>query len=167
MMNKIRVVDRQKPTDVPCLIEVDEYVPLSFRTSREPQGSSFLRVGNYSTTLTEMLINPDTGLLRGVTLTSFERFSEWPALGETTPSEGLPVLSVDWGDSYSVDVERDFQVSLRGDQLLIWWDDVAAPSNSLTFGRVQFLVFESELRGIRFFDLSGEEVSTLAAHAQG
>jgi len=80
-----------------CLIEVDEYVPLRFRTYERPLGVSYLHLGNQRTSLLELLIDAKSQILRGITITIFPALSPWPQIGERTVSRGLPKLDVSWG----------------------------------------------------------------------
>jgi hypothetical protein len=165
-MTKIEVTGNHNPIGAPCLIDVDEFVPLRFRTYHQPIGAVYLRIGNYSTTLTELIVDPGSRILRGLTLTSFESFDAWPNLGSVASLKGLPILRVDWEKGPRIDVRRDFHVSLRANELLVSWGDMANPSASFVFGKVQFFISESELRGVRFFDLTAGQTSLLAYHAR-
>lgn len=170
-MNTIQVTGVRNLADAPSLIEIDEFVPLRFRTYNEPLGSAYLRLGDRSSTLVELIVDPASSLLRGVTLTSFDLFRPWPTLGRTIASDGLPVLATQWDQSdrslLAVDINRDFDVSMLGNQLLISWGDLADLSGSSVHGRAHFLFAGNELAGIRFFDLSETEAALLTSHAQG
>src|SRR5207247_4270466 len=79
-MTTIEISGTQDIRNAPCLIEVDEFVPLRFRTYERPIGAAYVRVGNYSTTLVELIVDPISKLLRGLTLTSFECFAVFPTI---------------------------------------------------------------------------------------
>jgi len=161
-MNTIEITDVQNLENLPFRIEVDEFVPFRFRTYERPLGAAYLRLGNYRTTLTELIVDPKSNLVRGITLTSFESLVPWPTLGPAAPSVGLPVLSVDWQKGNRIDLTCDFTVSLRGGELLIAWDNTNDLSRTATFGKAEFLISKAELRGVRFSGLSDREGELIA-----
>jgi hypothetical protein len=163
-MNTIPISGSKSIEDIPCLIEIDEFVPLRFRTYTEAIGAAYVHLGNKSTTLTELIFHPGSRVLRGVTLTCFASFSPWPDIGEATSSEGLPVLLLDSSPSRTVVIEREFQVSLRADELLISWGNLSQLSSRLVFDKVQFLIGENELKAVRFSKLSEKEVDLLTSY---
>jgi len=150
--------------DLPCLIKADEYIPLRFRTYIEALGAQYFRVGNHDTVFMEIMVDPDSNLLRGVTLVSLESFVPWPTIGEPVPVPGLPVFSIGWDernrlDMNWIDIDCNPYLSFRGRELLIAWEDIASDSVS----NVQFFVSNGRLAGIRFFDLTERLVWLLAA----
>lgn len=112
--------------------------------------------------LVELIVNPLSHLLRGATLTLFDSFAPWVAPNETVPSKGLPLLLIQDVKGRRTDTTSDFSVSMRDNELLLAWDDLAQVSRSSVYGNVQFLVVDDNLSGIRFFDLSLEAVSLLS-----
>jgi hypothetical protein len=163
-MNTVQMSGSDSPADAVPSIEIDEYVPLRFRTYRKAIGAGYIRLGNYQTTLTELIAHPASRTLRGVTLSFFKSYVDWPRIGATAPTEGLPVLRADWGSGNRIDITRDFSVSLRENELLVAWDELSDLSSSLVFGNAQFLITGSELRGIRFFNLSDQDVRALGSY---
>lgn len=174
-MNPILTTGVQKLPDAPCVIEVDEYVPLRFRTYDKPLGSVYLNLGNRSTSLADLMVDPISRVLRGVTLTSFEKFAAWPKIGTTNPVEGLPALTGPWNvperdlpmlEYKSVNMSVDFSVSLRGNELVIFWGDLASLSGSSVFEKLQCYISGSELRGVRFFNLDHRDAELLTSHGK-
>ena len=161
-MSRIPITEFQELAGVPCLVEVDELVPLRFRTYDRPIGAEYLRLGNHSTRLAELIIDPLSHLLRGATLTLFDSFAPWVAPNETAPSRGLPRLLMQNATGRRIDANSDFSVSMKDNELLLTWDDLARVSKSSVYGDVQFLLVGDNLSGIRFFDLSPEAVSLLS-----
>src|SRR5262245_56875639 len=72
---------------------VDGYVPLAFESCCDRSPAGYLRLGNYSTTLVELAVEVGTQVLRGLTVVSIDRISEWPGFGVTDVEDGLPTLS--------------------------------------------------------------------------
>lgn len=174
-MTPVRVKNIDDCTLLPYTIDVDEYVPLRFRLREPSFGSAYLRLGNYSTSLAEIMVNRATRLLQGVTLTSFESYGLWPIIKETTIVQGLPILTGPWDvperdlptlEFKSTDLSVDFVVSLRKNELLIFWSDLSTVSSSSVFESVQCYMKESELCAIRFFDLTDKQVSNLNTYGK-
>lgn len=166
MDDVFRVSRFESPTDAECLIEVDSYVPLRFRTYARPLGSSYLRVGDRNRSLIEFLVDPNIGLLRGITLTSFADISEWPGMAMCDRSQGLPVFELSWGKANRIDVDREFRVSVRDGEILVYWDTVTQ-CDAATFSRVQFLSVGGHLSGVKFAKFAPDEIKTLTSHVQG
>ena len=59
---------------VPCLVEVDPYLPLSFKTypGVAPR-ALYYRIGNFHTSLLEIGIEPSSMVIRKVSLISFDK----------------------------------------------------------------------------------------------
>jgi hypothetical protein len=149
-----------------CLLHIDDYVPLDFRTNESPIGASYVRLGNCATTLLEIAVEPNDRILRGVTITSFEVVSEWPEVEVTSKSEGMPVLGSYDGQPMRIDLQVAFQVSVRDGEILVFWGELHGCHES-DFQRVHCLVCDGQLRGIRFSGLSDAEVALFTTHAQG
>lgn len=162
MNDVFHVLRYESPPDAKCLIEVDEYVPLRFRTYERPLGASYLRVGDLAGSLVELLVDPTTGLLRGVTVTSFPALSAWPIVAARDASQGLPVFAVSWGRMNRIDAGVDFSVSVSGTEVLVYWQALDRCEASSFQGRVRFLSVDGHLAGVHFAGLSPNEVKTFA-----
>jgi hypothetical protein len=164
-MKKALSVVEITAVQAPCKLEFDEYVPLRLRTYDRPIGANYVRLGNYSTTLLELIVEPNTKVLRGVTVTSYEVLGDWPDLRIVSDADGLPVLSPMFDGANRVDLEEEFRVSVRKGEVLVFWGDLGECSQS-NFAQVHCLVHDGQLRGIRFSGLSDEESKLFASHAQ-
>lgn len=153
------------PVQGPRLLVLDEYVPLRLRTYERPLGASYVRLGNYSTTLLEVVVDPNRNVVRGLTIISYDTLSEWPDLAVVSYSDGLPVLAAVFGPANRIDLKEEFRVSMRKGELLVFWGDLSRCSQ-IDFAQVHCLVQEGQLRGIRFSGLSDKESELFASHAQ-
>jgi len=154
----LTVTSVQPVREEPLLLEIDEYVPLRLRTSREPLGAAFLRLGNRSTTLLEIAVEPYAQRVRGVTLTFFEKLSPWPSFSVENTAEGLPVLATAFEDRKVVDLQQDFGVSIREGEVLLFWGSPGACDVCEFRGRVRFLIQNGKLAGVWVLGLSREEI---------
>ena len=142
------------------LLHFDEYVPLRFRTYTDGIGAGYLRLGNYSTSLLELIIEPCTQMLRGFTVTSFNRLSTWPQFSVRDVSRGLPVLSTDFDFEGSgiLDLPIEFRVSVREREVLVAWADLEQ-CDAYRLDRIRFLVQGGYLRGIWITELTEVEMN--------
>jgi len=164
-INSIQIAAVQSLVDVSCLIIVDEYIPLRFRTFDKPLGASYLRLGNYQTSLLEIIVDPTSNVLRGATVTSFDAYSPWAKINETVAiKDGLPVLATEWRNGRLIDLELDFSVALRANELLVWWGNLESLSCISVFGRVRCMLMGDQLLGLWFQCLTDGEVGLLASH---
>lgn len=150
----------------PFTLDIDELVPLQLRAGQETAGAGYLRLGNFSTTLLELGVEPYSQVLCEVTVTSIEELSPWPSFAVGGTSDGLPVLATDFEGWRVVDLQRDFRVAVREGEILLSWEKLD-PCDACDFeGRVRFLVRKGRLVGIWFTGLSQEEVELFSSHAR-
>jgi len=160
-----RVSRYEAPLDAKCLIEVDDYVPLRFRTYERPLGASYLRVGDRTKSLVELLIDPNQGLLRGITVTCFSALSSWPHMETREVALGLPVLAVPWGKANRIDSGVDFSVSVHGSDILVSWAALDRCDASCFQDRVRFLAVDGQLAGAHFSGLEPDQIKAFLRHA--
>lgn len=165
-MNTIlSVVEARRVSTALCLIEIDEYLPLRFRTYAQPIGAAYLRLGNYTTTLTELIIEPNLRIVRGLTITAYDCLSPWPDFAAHMLGEGMPVLDVNFTTTNYVDLCEAFSVSIFDGKLLVFWQKLGNCS-AYTFGsNVQFLLSNGCFCGVCFTGLSQEQEKIFAAHS--
>lgn len=170
-MNTIQVLGVHSMQDDLCVIEMDEFIPLSFKSYSNVLGGVYIQIGNHTTTLMDIVVDPVSRVLRGATLICFDSFAPWPSMGQKRVSEGLPRLSGPWDrsdhsrlDYQAISIHRDFWVSIRGDECLIYWGNLADELQSAIFGRMEFFFVAEELRGIRVSELSQQEQSLIASY---
>jgi hypothetical protein len=161
MIDVFRVSRFEQPQDASCIVEVDEYIPLRFRTYERPLGVSYLRLQGPPGALVELLIDPNIGSLRGVTVTSLTRFSLSSEVHVTQASVGLPVFSLAWnGRRMAADVACDFRVAVREASVQVHWGDVGKCEAAVFRDRVRFLTADESLVGIEFSGLSPADIET-------
>lgn len=162
----LRVSGGKASSGVPCSIEIDEYVPLRCRTYQEPLGAGYLRLGNYSTRLIELAIEPRVQVLRGVTITSISGVSPWPDFSVMNVVDQLPVVSTSFVGGEVVDLRDNFEVAARSGELIAFWGDLAL-CTGLRCGRTCFLMKDQVLAGAWFTGLTERETKLFVSHAGG
>lgn len=158
-------IDCAIPCSLPGTIEVDPYVPLSFRTYADVlAGPKYYRLGNFQTSLLEIVVDPDSSLVRGLCLVSCDHLA--PAnkpieLHATRVEWGLPMVRSGFLRENRRDFRRELNVALTKDIFVIDWgcDDVA--DLSIRHDRISFYIVDSKLCRIAFSHLTKEEVATL------
>lgn len=165
MSTSLNIIGTAESSGLVCRLEFDEYVPLRFRTYDQPIGATYIRLGNYSTTLMELIIDPHSNCLRGLTITSYDKIHSWPSLVATTVSHGLPILAAEFGSINRIDLRLGFEISVRPSEILVSWETLYK-CDAITFSdHVQFLIHEGRLIGARFVGLSDRESHLFASHA--
>jgi hypothetical protein len=147
-------------------IAIDEYVPLRFRTYREPLGVGYIRLGNYSTTLVELALEPRTQVVRGVTVTSIDELAPWPELEVLDRVEGLPAVSTSFEGGERVDLRDEFHVAVRSGEVIVFWAGLTR-CNGYQFGDACFLTVNGVLAGVWFTGLTNGDVRLFESHAGG
>lgn len=172
-MNPIQITDIKAPEDFPCSVKVDKFVPIRFRTYETPIGLIYLNIGNRSTTLADIIVDPVSRILRGFTVTSFKPFVEWSAVNVGRALDGLPVLTGNWDKpevprlEYTViDASVDFSCTLRNNVVLFFWDDLRRATHRSIFNNVRCYATDRELCGIEFADLTEDQIALLEFHGK-
>jgi hypothetical protein len=166
MNHTLKVTNIAEPGGIPCRLELDRYVPMRFRTYEGAIGAALVRLGNYKTTLLELHIEPPSGMLRGLTVTCYDELAPWPTLAVTSTVRGLPELAVRLEGAKRLDLVRDFQVSVQAGEVLVYWDEVRDCQATTFADRVQCLIHDMQLSGVRFIGLTDHEVTLFASHAR-
>lgn len=164
MVQHLRIVGLESATTMPYLLQIDEYVPIRFRTYHEQIGAVYLRLGNGSTQLLELIIAPRVGVVRGATATMVDTFSPWPAFEPLTISDAsLPILAAKFDKRNYVDLPVPFQFAVRGNEALLFWADLEK-CEMFTFNAMKWLARDGELVGLWFTELSTEQLAQLRTH---
>jgi len=166
MSDFFRVLRTEPASGAECFVEVDDYVPLRFRTSERPLGSSYLRLGDQVSSLAEILVDPNIGLVRGITITSFAGLAKWPRFEVETIEQGVPILNVSQGNRNRVDTGVQFSVSVQGSDVLMYWAPMQHCKASVLLDRVRFLTVGDQLAGVVFRGLSDEQSKRFMTHAR-
>lgn len=147
-------------------LSIDEFVPLRFRLYREPVGAGYLRLGNYATTLMELLVDPRSAALIGLTLTSVDGTVPWPEFTPASVRNGGVALRSPLAGAMHRDLAIEFRFALAADRALIFWSDLN-DCEVARIGKVQFLVVDGRVAGVLFEGLAKREVDVLRAHCVG
>jgi hypothetical protein len=151
-----------------CQIEIDDYVPLRFRSYVGTLGVKYLRIGNFETSLLEFLLEPESLVIRGFTLTSFDKSHEPMKIQSLPTDEGLPVILLKDEQEFQgptgaprIDLREEFSVGLGENFVEIDFGGIAAASNAVKIGNVVFFTKVGRLVGIRVTELKPEQLSIL------
>lgn len=168
MHEALRVSGHESPLDASCLIEVDDYVPLRFRTYDYPLGASYLQLGDGKKSLVELLVDPTRGHLRGITVTAFPALSAWPQFSSEDGPHGLPVFATPPLVSKRAEVRSNISVAVsdNNSNILLYWAPLENCRTSTFEGRVHFLEKDGLLAGVHFGQLSSKEVKLFASQAR-
>jgi hypothetical protein len=167
-MRELVITGVREIGDVRCELEFDGFIPLQIRTYQEPIGAGFLRLGNYSTTLLELAIEPHSQTVRGAVITSMSELAAWPALSIVSQMDGLPVLATDFQEWRVIDLDLGFEVATRASEFVAFWGPLDG-CTAYACGRFRFLAHEGRLVGILCVELTSEEQSSirsLVAHQE-
>src|SRR5436305_719815 len=119
------VVTGTVEVEAPCIVEVDPYVALSFKTYPEVlPGARYFRIGNFDTSLLEIGIDPSLFAIRSVCLVSFDKVLARDQTCEQLGVQevlGLPMVSLASLPGNRIDEQCDFGVCLCDDSFVIDW----------------------------------------------
>jgi hypothetical protein len=144
----------------PVVIEVDDYVPCRVRTYGRPIGAHYLRIGNLKTSLFELILEQESGVIRGFTLTYFDKLVQCPTLTAVPRLKGLPKLNVPGSTARSTDVKREIEVSTEG-ELAIYWGDISGVDAVIEYENIAFCRCQGELVGAVVMGLEDRQLAMI------
>lgn len=165
MADTLEVVDLLLPKGAACHVAIDRYVPLRFLAFTPRARPAYVRLGNYRTRLFDILLDPSSGAACGVTLCFFDMFSMWPKMDEQKAAQGLPVFDAKLGPAERIDTTHDFEVAMKGDEMLVSWGTLEGTSRVEFRERLVFHVRERVLRGVSLQGLTNDEIEILRSSA--
>ncbi|QDQ25891.1 hypothetical protein FNU76_05735 [Chitinimonas arctica] len=152
------------------VIEVDDYIPLSVRTySGLLGGVLYLRLGGSKTNLLELLLSPESGVVRGITLTTFDKMHTSNIPEEGVTEQGLPIFDLGSDDfkrlesGFGFDQHCPLSVGLRDDFVEIELFGISSYNRAIRHGKMVFLLNGMELVGVRV-ELSREQAKKFKLH---
>jgi hypothetical protein len=151
-----------------CRVEVDEYVPLRFCSYEGTLGVRYVRLGNFSGSLLEFLIDPYSMTVRGFTLTCFDAVHQPRAIAVLPRTAGLPIIKLS-EDFYGpigaqrVDIREAFSVGFGEDFVEINLGKLSEAQRVVVAGTAEFYVGATGLVGIRVVGLAEQQVSMVKA----
>jgi hypothetical protein len=151
--------------------QIDEYVPVSYRSYPGLMGAKYLRVGNFKTALLEFLLDPISYTIRGITLLSFDRVHIPIDFQIISESSGLPIIDIQKsgfdglaGGDNKADLNCKISVGLTSNCFEIDFFGIENSNRKINCGRSQFFLKNEVLTGIRFVNLLENEFSILKNH---
>lgn len=157
-------------TSFQSLVEVDDYLPLKFRTYSEPLGGvRYIRIGNGETRLLELIVPADSMVVRGCTVPLIDRKVDHLLTGPEQFSLGLPIIDLaDYEFSGPPSAQRldapiDFAAAVERDAVEFQFGGARSFDRAIRCGDVRFLVQQSDLVGIRITNRSPSEIELFAA----
>lgn len=155
-----------KQSELPVSIEIDSYVPLAVRTFTAPIGAVFYRVGNFDTSLVELPIDPNNGLVRGIKVVSFDRVGSGVSDKHLPTTEGLPVVAPEYVPTKRLDEAMEVTVSLIGNRFFVDWSNGQQAESRTKHGRMTFLLGNGLLLGAVIEEVTEKEAQQLRIHLQ-
>jgi hypothetical protein len=165
----LRVTDVEEAAKAPSIVNIDPYVPISFRSRDQPiPGARYIRLGNFKTQLLELQFPAESLALSGFTLVSGEGTEHGGLTGDGPSSLGLPVIYLPEGEAFStagriprLDIQVEVTVSCTDGQAEIRLGAAGSFNRKFLHERVQFLLSDDVLVGLRVTDLTEKERRTL------
>lgn len=153
----------------PCIVDVNYYVPLSFATHNRPLiGARYALLGNAKDQFIELQFPTDSLTLSGFTLLGCKTSSQQILSGQATSVVGLPEFILP--EDVVFEGTKSPQARLYAEVCLSCFNGVAEVSigTSKVFNlivihdRVQILLLDDILVGLRVLNLTDEERQTLS-----
>ncbi len=163
----LRVTGVEEASQAPCIVDIDYYVPVSCK-SHCPMGVRHVFLRNSDTQLFELKLPLDSLVLKGfvLVLVSGNAFSRGALRGDGPAIAGLPVISLPEGKEFSgwlprLDIQAEIGMTCTGRLVEVTLGAGETFNRRIVHGRVQFLLADDVLVGLRVLDLTEEEQHTL------
>jgi hypothetical protein len=161
----LRVTDVQGASEALCIVNIDSYVPISFRSRSQPfAGARYIRLGDFKTQLLELQFPAESLAVSGFTLVLGEGAAHGGLKGDGPSAAGLPIVSLPQGGAFSdagmipwLDIQTNVVVSCADGCAEVKLGAAGTFNRTIVHGRVQFLVSDDALVGLRVLDLSEKE----------
>jgi hypothetical protein len=160
----LRVTGVQEAFETSATISIDAYLPIKFRSRSEPiRGARYIRLGNFKTQLLELQFPAESLTLCGFTLVSGTGVAH--ALpGEGQSAAGLPVIALPQGENFRtvagiprLEIQTDVTLSCSDQYAEVRLGAAKIFNHRVGYGRVQFLLADDVLLGLRVLDLNEQE----------
>jgi len=157
--------------ELPCVVEVDPYVPFIFKTYDEVlPGPRYFQIGDFDRSLLEITIDRSSLIIRGVCLVGFHQVLTGDELREPRdiPEKlGLPVVSANTLVGDRTEEACDFGVCLGDGVFTIDWARTGVLDSVVRYQQLSFFLRGRELRRISVAELSSSQMAILAEHLLG
>jgi hypothetical protein len=161
----LRVTDVQEASEALCIVNIDSYVPISFRSHSQPvAGARYIRLGDFKTQLLELQFPAESLVLSGFTLVSGAGAAHGGLRGDGPSAAGLPIVSLQQGEAFStagkiprLDIHTNVTVSCADGHAEVRLGAAETFNRRILHGRVQFLLSDDVLIGLRAVDLNEKE----------
>jgi hypothetical protein len=161
----LRIKGVQEVCEALCIVDIDPYVPISFKSRSQPiAGARYIRLGDFKTTLLELQFPPESLAVSGFTLVSGEGAAQAGLEGDGPSAAGLPIVCLPQGEAFSnnariprLDIKTDVVLSCADGRADVKLGASETFNRTVTHGRVQFLILDDLLVGLRVLDLTESE----------
>lgn len=164
-MSKIQITGID-PTKWSTYIELDGYVPISFRSYEFALGGvRDARILNDGGSFLELKMGLNSTTLRGFTLLSFEKIHEPQTMNNLVEISGLPILAIDETrfegreSTQYLDLPGTFSVGFGKDFVEIDLGMLSTATRVAVCGPARFFIDAFSLVGIQVSGLSEEEIA--------
>lgn len=155
-----------RPSELTVGVEVDPYIPIAARTFTAPIGAAYYRVGNFDTSLVELPIDIDSGIVRGIKIVSLDRLGSGVRDEQLPTEQGLPVVALESVPWKRLDEAREVTVSLIGSRFFVDWSNGQQIESRATLGRMTFFLGGGALLGAAIENITDTEARQLEVHLQ-
>jgi len=123
-----------------CLIEIDYYVPFTITIDNKNKyvPKIYWRMGDIRTSLIEICINEESGVLKDITLVSVNKVKlvDNKINDIDNVKNGIPIFNIKSNvENGLIDEKRDFEVYLNKDYIMVAFENSKGSCNYIKFGR--------------------------------
>lgn len=158
--------------EIKTAINFDKHVPFSLTTWNKLLGAKYLRLGDFEDNLLEIMLDPISFVMRGLTLVCFNKIHQPKNLSVFSEEVGLPVLDLTKSgleklhEASRADVRCQFTIGMGPNFVELDLFGIAYSDAVVRRDRVEFYSRNKALVGVRIISLKIDELSVFESHAQ-
>lgn len=156
--------------DIQVKFEFDEYIPFSVATHEGLLGAKYLRLGDFERNLLEIMLDPISFTVRGLTLVCFSKLHVPMELRELPVQTGLPVVDLlnseltELAEKPWAELKANFTLGIGLNFLELDLFEIVDADNIIRQGQLEFYCRGKALIGLRLNGLLDNEIAALQEH---
>ena len=168
-MKQIEYLKLQPIIKLPSLtiIGCDGLVPIAVQFSILTNQGQYVRIGDFVHSLLELKFRSDDCSISELTLVAAKRPVEFPEISVLKLIDALPgLMPEDCGSLEVTELRADLQIAINSNEVVVFWQPLSA-LNVLRTSRVDFLLADNILVGVRIREVSKTDLGNLLHTLQG
>ncbi len=158
--------------EIKTAVSFDKHVPFSLTTCDQLLGAKYLRLGDFEDNLLEIMLDPISFVVRGLTLVCFDKIHLPTSLSISSEETGLPILDLKESgleglhEVSRADMRTQFTIGIDPNFVELDLFGIANADAVARQDRVEFYSRKKALVGMRLTNLTTKEFAAINNHVR-